>query len=187
MEDTLSCLFGEIKAKLLRIFFLREGLPVPQKFIFKKIPVSSRKIKKEINDLLQAGLLKKERRKKDIFFSLNHKSPFFPEIKAIVFKTGPLFLKEILKVVKNQRQIKLLLISGIFLEEKRSPIDLLLVGNSPQKKIEALIKKIEKNIGREIRWSYFDVEEYKYRKEMGDHFLKEIFELPNKILFDKIK
>jgi hypothetical protein len=187
MEESLSYLFGEIKAKLLKIFFLREGVSLSQKFIFKKIPVSPKKVKKEINDLLETGLLKKERRKKDTFFSLNHKSPFFAEIKAIVFKAGPLFLKEILKVLKNQKQIKLALISGIFLDEKRSPVDLLLVGNSTQKKIESLIKRIEKNIGREIKWSYFSVEEYKYRKEMGDHFLKEIFELPNKILFDKIK
>lgn len=186
MEEALSYLFGETKAKLLKILFLRGNLSVSQKSLLRKFKISSRKVKKEINDLVQAGILKRER-KKEITFVLNQKSPLFPEIKNLIFKTSPLFLKEILKILKNQKQIKLALLSGIFLDEKRAPVDLLLVGNLSQKKVESLVHRIEKTVGREIRWSYFSVEEYKYRKEMGDHFLKEIFELSNKILFDKIR
>ena len=77
--------------------------------------------------------------------------------------------------------------SGMFLKEVKSPIDLLVVGSKIKKsEISRTIKKIEGDVGKEIKWSLMAVEEFNYRFEMNDRFLKEIFDHAHKKIIDRL-
>ena len=66
-------------------------------------------------------------------------------------------------------------------------MDILLVGNINRSKVSSDIGKIEKDLGREIRYVVLEEEDYKYRLGMGDKFLVDILEGDKIIVVDKVR
>jgi hypothetical protein len=78
-------------------------------------------------------------------------------------------------------------LTGIFTENKKSMVDLLIVGDDLNKgKINRTVGNIEVDIGREIRYTTMTSEEMFYRMEMLDKFISEIMKASNIVLVDKL-
>lgn len=94
---------------------------------------------------------------------------------------------EILKRFKNMGNIKLFIVSGIFLKNDDANIDLLIVGDGLKKSaIESTLKQLEAEIGKELRYSILDTQEFSYRINMYDKFVRDILDYPHERLIEKI-
>ena len=91
-------------------------------------------------------------------------------------------------ILKRIRGIRLAVVSGIFLKGRRtSSVDLLIVGDKIQKAVlSRAIRRIESQMGKEINWCLMTTEEFKYRIEMNDKFLRDIFDFAYRKIIDKL-
>ena len=93
--------------------------------------------------------------------------------------------KDIISRIKKSGRIKLLALSGLFIKDHNRKLDILIVGNRIKKDIlEKEIAIIESEIGRELRYAFFDQEEFAYRTSMYDKLIRDILENDHKKLID---
>ncbi|MBU3964200.1 nucleotidyltransferase domain-containing protein [Patescibacteria group bacterium] len=135
---------------------------------------------KDINKLVESGILTSEYRAKSRFFALNKLHPLYKEYKSIFFKTigaeGQLKL-----ILKNIENIKVAFIYGSFAtgkEDAFSDIDLMIIGNPDEDVLIRKISLLERKIDREINYNIFSPTDIRNNLLNNEIFLKEIMERP---------
>ncbi|MFQ6049773.1 MAG: nucleotidyltransferase domain-containing protein [Candidatus Paceibacterales bacterium] len=131
---------------------------------------------RDINKLVESGILISEYRAKSRFFKLNKNHPLYKELKSIFFKTVGVEgrLREILKEVKN---IEIAFIFGSFAkgrEDSFSDIDLMIIGNPDEDVLISKISSTEEKLKREINYNIFSSEDFKKGLKKKEVFLEEI-------------
>lgn len=135
---------------------------------------------KDINQLVEKGILISEYRANSRFFKLNKFHPLYSEFKAIFFKTlgAQGQLEKILKKIKN---IKIAFIFGSFAQEKEdfySDIDLMIIGNPDEDLLISAISQLERRLDREINYHIFASKDWKKKIQEKDSFLENIISQP---------
>ncbi len=198
MEE-LELLFGsKIRPRVLKLFFQNEGEFFDAKEIAKRCQVNINTVKKELDKLKKINLLQKKSHKEKTkviagspqskyFYGLNPKFSLLSELRGLILAGPVVPLKDITTIFKKEAGVQLVVISGVLLKEEKAPVDILIISKKPKKaKMLKLIKKIESQAGKEIRWALMTVEEFNYRFEINDRFLKDIFTHQHKKIIDKI-
>ena len=110
------------------------------------------------------------------FFQVNKNFVLYEEIKALIIKAQVLYEKDFVNKLDKSGNIKLLILTGYFVNDQASPIDMLIVGRVNKVQFIKLMKDLEIELGREINYTLFSNQEYKYRRDMTDIFLYGILE-----------
>ncbi len=93
---------------------------------------------------------------------------------------------ELAERFKNCGKIKLVVLSGMFMQEGSARADLLIVGDDLRRNvIEGIISTIESELGRELVYAILDTRDYDYRLRTSDHFVRDIMDYPHRRLIDK--
>ena len=114
---------------------------------------STNSIRKELNNLTNAGYLIKKEIKNKIFYSANRNHPLFETLQSIVHKH--LGIEDILKrVLQNIGDIQKIIILGDYAKGIDSgTIEVLIIGNEINKKyVDDIQPKIENKIKRKINF-----------------------------------
>ncbi len=189
MEE-LSKLFGsEAKVKIMRLFLFNPETVFDTSEIGERAKVEAPKVRREINNLEKMGLVKRRvsnKKKSGHGFVLETQFPYLVQLQNFLINIEPLQPKEIIKKVSKLGSMKLIIIAGVFLQEPESRADLLIVGDSVKKaSLENLIKTLEAEIGKELRYAYFTTEDFKYRMSMFDKLIRDILDYPHKTILNK--
>jgi len=108
-------------------------------------------------------------------------------LKAFLITATPVKNKDIPKRLNIAGSIKLIILSGVFIQNWDSRLDILIVGNNIRKpQLETAIKSIEAELGRELRYASFNTQEFKYRMGVYDRLLRDVFDYSHEIILDKI-
>ena len=68
------------------------------------------------------------------------------------------------------------------------PADLLLAADGyNESRIEQAVRKLEPQIGREIRYAVFSTPEFRYRLTVHDRLIRDTLDFPHLILLDKTR
>ena len=95
--------------------------------------------------------------------------------------------KEILNRLSRAGRLKFVLISGIFIQNPESRVDIMVVGDRIKRPIlDRAIKAIEIELGKDLNYSYFEIEDYKYRLGMYDKLIRDVLDFPHQVLMDKL-
>lgn len=188
-KKELEILFdSKIRPKILNFFFQNLEGRFTLKELSKKLQQSSRTLKREIDKLLKIKIISKKKEKKETYYFVNLKWPYLEQLRSFIVNASPISLGDVKKILDRIPRVKILIISGCFLEDRKAPTDILIVGdNVPMLKISKAIKKIESETGKEIRWTVMNLNEFEYRFQINDRFLKDIFSQKYKIIVNKIK
>lgn len=201
--ETLEKLFGShARIKLMRLFMLNSDEVFENKDIVKRSKVTITIVKKEIALLFRAGFIVKKTqtkittpkrknakpsKKKIIGWKLNSEYQFLSPLKELLLDSEPLQHKEIANKFKKSGQIKLIVISGMFIKENDSRVDLLIVGDKLNKSsIETALRNIEAEVGKELSYAFFETEEFRYRVGICDKFVRDVLDYPHKKIVNKI-
>jgi predicted nucleotidyltransferase len=135
---------------------------------------------KDINKLVEKGILLSEYQANSRFFKLNQRHHLYSEFKSIFLKTVGAVgkLKERLNGFKK---IDLAFVFGSFAKNKEdqySDVDLMIIGNPDEDKLVMVISKIESEIDREINYSIFSPADFKNGLKEEEVFLQDIMENP---------
>jgi len=118
-------------------------------------------------------------------FLLNPKVGFSRKdiIKRSRVNSDTLNKKTIVDNFKKAGRIKFLLVSGVFIKNKDTRVDLLIVGDKIKKsKVEEEVRKLEAEIGTELVYVVFDTKEFIYRLDMYDKLVRDILDFPHEVI-----
>ena len=87
-----------------------------------------------------------------------------------------------LKALGNIEEACLL---GQFTRDEISGIDLLIVGNVNMNSLQKFVSELEEQEGKELRYTVFSLEEFKYRLTIKDRFVSNILLSKKQVLVDK--
>jgi DNA-binding transcriptional regulator YhcF (GntR family) len=120
------------------------------------------------------------------YYKANTNFILFKEVKSLIIKAQVLYGEDFFNKLKKAGNIKLLVLTGKFVDEPLSPVDLLIVGRASRTKLSRLIKELEKELGREVNFTLMSLREFKYRRDITDVFLYGILEGKKIIAVDEI-
>lgn len=189
MKNTLEALFGsKLRWRLIKLFLLNDEKNFVVAEIAKKLKADGRNISGLLSQLEKAKFIASKSKQGKKTFATNQKFPFFSELKNLVVKSNVFPQCESLGKIKSLGNVKLGVISGVFINNPKSKTDLLIVGDNVSKaKMKHLLEDLEAEMGREVNYSLMDSTEFKYRTNMFDKFIMEIFESPHEIVVNKLQ
>lgn len=202
MELLARLLGGNERVKIMRYFLYHDDSIISSVELTDKTKSKGAIVRKELSALSSIGFIEKKKGKtfvagrggkapskmKEIVgYKVN---PFFPHnqaLKDLLFDFQLLDKRELANRFKVVGRIKLFVVSGVFIGEEKSRVDILLVGEAMKKpKAEKLFEALSAELGREVVYSMMDVEEYTYRSKMYDKFVRDIIDLPHEKVIDKL-
>lgn len=184
MTKSVSFIFGsEAKVKILRLFIFNPDSIYESRTIADRTKEKPSTVRRHLNELIKAGLLRKRSRG----YSLDKEYPYLKALQDFLIDVGPISDKEIIKKLSKVGVVKLVLVSGIFLHDSESRVDLLIVGDHLKKgKIVTAISGLEAELGKEIRYAAFETADFQYRFGMYDKLILDILDSQNHKILNKL-
>ena len=196
--EILGKLFGSpARVKIIRLFLLSGGEGIETMDVAKRTKVNKNLARREISLLEGIHFIKQKSFIKDIRLRdkikkkkvkgwfLNEAFPQLEIFKVLLVGSELMDKNEIGNRFKKTGRIKLLAIAGIFVQDKDSRLDILVVGDGLKKgRIESIIKDIETEIGKELLYAIFDTKEFIYRLNMYDKLIYDVLSYPHERIIE---
>ena len=200
----LEKLFGsKTSVKILKLFLIH---PLDKYYIrqlSRDLKLQLNSVRRELENLENFGILTSDLKDRDgealpkvkkepatgqekKYYRANPNFVLFDEIKALIVKAQILYEKDFVSKLQAIGKIKLLVLTGIFVNNPNSLVDILLVGKVNKIKLVKLIKELEIELGKEINFTVFNSQEFKYRRDITDIFLYGILEGRRLIVIDEV-
>ena len=188
MSETLETLFGSrARTRILRFFLLNPEKECRVTEIAKKNMLTPTIVRKGINELKKIKFIAGHSKKGIKYYTLNQTFPFYFELKNLFAKSTASPQSKSLSKLKSIGDVKLALVSGIFLNYPKSKVDMVLVANNVSRgKLRNLMNSLEAEVGKEVSFVLMNSDEFKYRIDMLDRFLLDFIEGTHMELIDKI-
>ena len=135
--------------------------------------------------ILSSSLIRSSGQEKK-YFRANPNFVLFDEIKALIVKAQILYEKDFVRKLNAIGKVKLLVLTGIFVNNPSTLIDILIVGKINKPKLVKLIRELEIELGKEINFTVFDSHEFKYRRDITDIFLYGILDGRKLVVIDEV-
>lgn len=202
--ETLSKLFsGEARVKVMRLFLFNPEGSFSLDQIIEKARISGKEAKEEVDVLQKAGMISGrksvqliqtkrrdkivETKKKVVCWHLSPNFEYLLPLQNLLINTRPLRPNEILKRISSVGKLKLVIVSGVFIQNPDSRVDLLVVGDNLRRgSIDRIVKTMEAEIGKELTFASFETADFHYRLGMYDKLIRDIIDYPHQKLLDKL-
>jgi predicted nucleotidyltransferase len=177
----LKSLFGsEARVRVLALFMLHPASEFYLREIAQRTELPVRAVERTVKTLTEIGLLKREKRGNNVYFSVNRNFPIFPELKAIFLKTVGLG-DRLREALAEKGGIEIAFIYGSYAKNQEtlsSDVDLFLVGSISPRVLTSILSRLEEELGREINATVFTPEELRQRLREKDHFVRAVLSGP---------
>jgi len=198
----LEQLFGsKTRTKLLRFFLTEMDRPYYIREISRTLDIHINSVRRELENLKHLGLIVEAKNseltdlldidKKKIlkrkYYKVNKDFILYPELKSLIAKAQLLLKKSLAKKIRDLGRVYLLILTGFFTGVDIAQTDILIVGRINRKKLARLIKRFEKELGREIYYTIMSKEEFRNRRDLTDRFVFNILENRKIVLVNKFR
>jgi len=190
--EILGKLFGTpARVKIMRLFLLNQTTEFDSSTVAKRSKVAPSAVRSELALLTSIKFLKRKMvRKEGVKKSkrvpgwyFNSDFAYRRHIQDFLIDGSFLQKEELIKRFQSVGKIKLMLVSGIFIHAKDSRADILIVGDGLKKHlIEAAVKSLEAEIGKELSYAMFETQEFLYRINMYDKLVRDVLDYPHERL-----
>ncbi|MBP9715474.1 MAG: hypothetical protein KBD52_03245 [Candidatus Pacebacteria bacterium] len=168
------------RVKIMRLFLSNQNKVFTNKEIAKRSRINPDTIRREIKLLDSVGFIKK--RSAGAVFNTSFK--YIKEFEGLLISSDTLDKDAIVNIFKKVGRVKLLIISGVFIKNKESRVDILIVGDKMNKsKIEEGMRKIEAEMGIELVYATFTTKDFIYRLNMYDKLVRDVLDFPHQVIF----
>lgn len=195
--QVLAKLFSsEPLVKIMRLFLMNPEAGFENKDITKHCRIKPYSTKTEVALLSSIGFIKKKgffkdvetkrgtKKKKVSGWFMNTDFTYASPLYDLLITSKSIDKKALASKVRRTGKVKMLILAGAFIKDPQSRLDILAVGdNINQKKFESLVRGLESEIGRELKYSAFSTEEFKYRVSMYDKLICDVFDFNHEVVF----
>lgn len=176
MHSVQDFMISRVRVGIMELFFSQPNEMFFVREITRQTHEEINAVRRELDRMLDVGIVKSEERGNRLYYSLNKNYIFFPELLRMIKKSTGLGQK-LIKLRKKLGTLKFVMFSGKFVNtdlSKRNDVDILIVGDVVLAELEALMKEEEEKLGREISYSVLPEDEFEFRKQRRDPFLMEV-------------
>lgn len=190
---TRARLLGLFLENSERAFFVRE--------LARRIDAQLNSVRRELKNLVDVGIVlevdgdssqvddKDEDGNKidnKRFYQANQDFPIFEDLRGVMKKVAVLMNHTLMQELAKHGKLDLLILTGSFTDAHNIPTDILVVGELKIEGLQRSIAEFEREIGREVNYTYMPREEFEYRRDVGDRFLASILQGKRVVLTDAI-
>lgn len=195
-------MFGSAgRVKIMKLFLFNSEDYFEKNQVVKRTKISSDIVVKELKLLEDINLIKKKtyqkaqiskktgktNKKKVQGYILNPDFPALKPLKNLLINQEPLQYGDLIKRLGRAGKVKLIIISGIFLQLDDSRVDLFIVGDDMKdRSLKNTINYMETEIGHELRYSVLETKDFSYRMSVCDRLVRDVLDYPHEIIIDKI-
>lgn len=176
MNSLQDFMISKVRVKMIGLFFTNQSEMYYVREITREIKEEINAVRRELDRMLSAGILKSEQRGNRLYYSLNPKYLFFQELQQMVAKSSGLGDK-IRKARRKLGALTFVMFSARFIKglaPRQNELDLLVVGDVVLPELDQLVKQEEKRIDREINYAVFSADEFEFRKTRRDPFIMDV-------------
>lgn len=179
MEILGKILGSPARVKIMRLFLLNRTLNLLTKDVVKRSRIGTQIARRELKLLESVDFIKK----RGMVYAFN---PFFKygaEFERLLVSSDSFDTETIASMFKKVGRVKFLAVSGVFIKNKSSRVDFLIVGDKLKRgKIEEIVHKLEAEIGVELVYAVFETKEFIYRVTMYDKLVRDILDFPHQVV-----
>jgi hypothetical protein len=201
MEELVKLFGSSVRVKLMRLFIFNEEGMFDIDDIVKKSRVKKEDARKEVRLFESIGFIKKKiyyketisektkrvSKKKAQGWSLDPKFSLINPLKSLLIDSDLIRTRDLPGKLKGAGNLKLLVLSGVFMQDSERSIDILIVGDKIDKaRMGQSLAALEAEIGKELRYSVFTPEQFNYRINMYDRLILDVFDFPHEVVVNKI-
>lgn len=173
MQDFM---ISKTRVKMMELFFSQPKEMFYVREITRATKEEINAVRRELERMINYGLLKSEQRGNRLYYYLNEKYIYYLELRQMVAKSTGLG-KKLRKLQRKLGTVTFVMFSAKYMEGKRprqDEIDLLIIGEVVLPELQALIKEEEERLQREINYAVFSEDEFEFRKTRRDPFVMDI-------------
>lgn len=189
-------LFGsKTRVKLLQLFFSNPNRSFYVREITRKIDEQINSVRRELANLLSIGIISSDNNNNKLYYEVNQKYEHYHALSSIFGKgvTATAIVGNDISEKENDDtadlkkigNVEAAILTGQFTRDETSGIDLLVIGDVNQTKLNNYISQLELKEGKEIRFAVIAPKEFEYRQQVNDRFLSSIMKAKKQILIDK--
>ena len=120
------------------------------------------------------------------YYQANTDFVLYEEFKALIVKAQILYERDFINKLIKAGRPKLVIFTGLFVNNPEAPVDILLVGRFNKRKLVRLIKELEVELSKEINYTIMGTQEFKYRRDITDVFLYDILGGKKIVIVDEL-
>jgi len=195
-------LFGsKTRVKLLQLFYSNPNRSFYVREITRKIDEQINSVRRELANLLNVGIITSDSSNHKVFYEVNQKYEFFIPLQEIfggggvkVRRAAPakaaskaieLPLADETADLKALGNVEIAALMGQFTRDESSGIDVLIVGNVNQNALTKYVTELERQEGKDLRYTVFSLDDFTYRLQIKDRFMSNVQRSKKQVLLDK--
>ncbi len=198
VASMLEQLFGsKTRVRMLALFLHHPEDVFYVRELTRRINTQINAVRREIQNLERMGLIvagdaKEEEAAikrpglKRKYYSANSSFPLLQEIRSLFTKAYIMTEWKLPEQIRKLGDVRYLAFMGMFSGQKQHPVDIFVVGYLEKDALAELMRKVEKELGTEIRYTHMPPTEYQYRREMGDRFVQSILDTPKTVIVNSM-
>jgi predicted nucleotidyltransferase len=168
---------SKARQRLLAYYFTNPTARLHLRDLAGRLSIDPSNLSRELRRLEREGLFRSEVSGRQKYFQLNRGYSLFAEVRGIVTKTigaVPLLAQSLKKV----EGIEEAYLYGSFARNQQdaaSDIDVLVIGSPRGEALAEAVRKLERQLGREINYTVLTRREFKSRRARKDAFLENVW------------
>lgn len=184
----LEKIFGSrTRVKVMTLFTTGVKRPYYVREIARTVNERLNAVRRELEILMKIGMLTAYHEKRRKYYVADESFTLFEELASIMQKSGPGVEDAMFKGLEDVGDLLYVCLSGYFTHTKDSPTDLFIIGTVNESKLDMFVKRVERQLGHEITYTPMTENEYRYRRNFNDSFLRHIFLNPHKEMINKLE
>lgn len=204
-------LFGsKTRVKLLSLFFENPNRPFYVREITRKIDEQINSVRRELANLLSIGIITSDANNNRLYYEVDQKYKFYGPLAAIFGgktmvsvaeengtkakttkqasqfqpKAEPASESPLAKDLRATGHVAWAILTGQFTRDELAGVDLVVVGDINQAKIDRFVEDLEKAENKEIRYTVMTVPDFKYRQQVKDRFITHVLEAKKQVIIN---
>jgi predicted nucleotidyltransferase len=168
---------SKARQRLLAYFFTNPTARHHLRDLAERLSIDPANLSKELRRLEQDGLFESEVSGRQKYFRLNRAYPLFQEVRGIVTKTVgavPL-LAQSLKSIDGIEEAYLYGSFARNQQDAASDIDVLVIGTPRDRALAEVVRRLERQFGREVNYTVLTRKEFEARRAQKDAFLEGVW------------
>lgn len=193
-------LFGsKTRVKLLQLFYGNPNRSFYVREITRKIDEQINSVRRELANLLSIGLITSDTSNNKVYYEVNQKYDFYAPLEEIFGGGTPAKARKGTKSatksvelpadeavdLKALGNVEIAALMGQFTRDESSGIDVLIVGNVNQNALAKYVTDLEKQEGKDLRYTVFSLDDFTYRLQIKDRFMSNVLRSKKQVLLDK--
>lgn len=186
-DAVAEALFGSTKRRVLGLLFGQPDKSFYLRQVVRETGAGLGAVQRELARLVNAGLVLRVPQGQQVYFSANSKAPVYDDLRNLLVKTAGIAdpIRTALKRLQRGGLVETAFIYGSVAsgaQRAGSDIDLVVVGRATLIDLLPRLRRLQRQLGREINPTIYTPEELRSKYSHREHFVRRIMQRPKIML-----